>query len=449
MGRAEWLKQRYYRWRKYVPARLLYHADYFRILQLSGAPPHVLDAVIDERLRHVLRAAVCHVPFYRRCMRLSAAELAHEPARELLARFPFIDKRTVMAQQRDFLDERVNPRWLIYTTSSGSTGEGIGMWRTKRLADIEKAFFAHAWSRLGFSFDKARYLRIGADAVRPGHEAPTRVWGNRLLLSPYHLADEHKAAIRAALNRFRPRFVHAYPSTVTALAHMLAPGELDFEVGAVLLASEPVKAGQLAAIEKLLRCPISISYGLTERTNLAFAEGSGGVCSAYRFNRLYAVNENRVNVHGAEIVGTSLWNDVMPLIRYRTGDYGTIGPDGACQAIDGREQDFLIDRDGRHIPGLTVIIDADTWDFVRTWQIWQSRPGAITIALVPRSGTLTPAQRQLVLARQRERWGEFFDISVQAVPEVLPAPGGKHRFVISSVATSRPASAATSRPQMH
>lgn len=433
MARSEWLKRRYYRWRQYVPARLLYHSDYFRILQLSGAPPHMLDAVIDERLRHVLRSAVRHVPFYRRCMRLSAAELAHAPAHELLACFPFIDKRTVMAQQRDFLDERFNPRWLIYTTSSGSTGEGVGVWRTRRLADIEKAFFTHAWSRFGFSFDKAQYLRIGADAARGRHEAPARVWGNRLLLSPYHLGEEHKAAILDALNRFRPRFVHAYPSTVATLAHMLAPGELDFEVAAVLLGSEPVKAGQLGAIEKLFRCPISISYGLTERTNLGFAEGSGGVCSAYRFNRLYAVNENRLNAHGAEIVGTSLWNDVMPLIRYRTGDYGTIGADGACQAIDGREQDFLLDRTGRRIPGLTVIIDPDTWDFVRTWQIWQSRPGAVTIALVPRAGTLTSAQQQLVLARQRERWGEFFDISVQVVPEVVRAPGGKHRFVVSNV----------------
>ncbi|EEF22822.1 conserved hypothetical protein, partial [Ricinus communis] len=297
-----------------------------------------------------------------------------------------------MARQRDFLDRRLDPRRLLYATSGGSSGQGIGMWRNKRLADIEKAFFAHEWGRFGFSFDKSRILRIGADARRLAPEPAVRVAGNRLMLSPYHVGPAHRAAILAALNRFRPDYVHAYPSSAAALAELLDSGDLEFRVRAVLLASEPVTPAQLAALRRLFDCPVSLNYGLSERTNLAFATCTGTESPAYRFQPLYGWSENRWDGTRAEIVGTSLWNDVMPLIRYRTGDYGVIDAGGHCAAIDGRAQEFLIDRAGNRIPGLSIVIDEATWDFVRLYQVRQRRPGEIVLAVVGRHGPLDAAQ---------------------------------------------------------
>ena len=119
---------------------------------------------------------------------------------------------------------------------------------------------------------------------------------------------------------------------------------------------------------------MSISYGLTERTNLAFASYRQGAIGPYRFDQLYAVNENRIRGGRAEIVGTSLWNDLMPLIRYCSDDFGAIDAAGNCALIEGRAQEFLFARDGNRIPGLSIVIDEATWDFVRLYQIRQYRP---------------------------------------------------------------------------
>src|SRR5206468_5885739 len=135
-------------------------------------------------------------------------------------------------------------------TSGGSSGQGIGIWRSKRLADIEKAFFAHEWGRFGFSYERARILRIGADARRLAHETPSRVVGNRLMLSPYHIDERHRGAILAAIRDFRPQYVHAYPSSAAALAELLDGQAGALRVRAVLLASEPATPAQLAAIRK-------------------------------------------------------------------------------------------------------------------------------------------------------------------------------------------------------
>jgi phenylacetate-CoA ligase len=379
----------------YVPARYLYHSDYFRIRKLLGADKEVIAGEIERNLRQVLKLAVGFVPFYKRAVRLSAAELSHEPAMQLLQRFPYINKAQVMDCQRDFLDERLDPRSLHYVTSEGSSGEGIGVWRTKRLADIEKAFYAHVWGRLGFSFERARYLRMGADAANAAHEAPVNIIGNRILLSPRHVTESNKAAILSALNEFRPQFVHAYPSAAAGLSELISAGELNFQLEGVLLASEPATPRQLVSVERLFRCPISISYGLTERTNLAFADCRRAQIGEYRFEPLYGITENRWDKGHAEIVGTSCWNDVMPLIRYRTDDFGVIDGSGTCAAIDGRGNEFLVDRSGNPVPGLLITIDAATWEDVRLCQVCQSKPGAITLLVVARRGVLQQERKKI------------------------------------------------------
>jgi phenylacetate-CoA ligase len=202
---------------------------------------------------------------------------------------------------------------------------------------------------------------------------------------------------------------------------------------AVLLASEPATPAQLAAIRRLFRCPVSLNYGLSERTNLAFADYDDECLVGYHFQPLYGWSENRIDEDRCEIVGTSLWNDLMPLIRYRTGDYGRIGAGGCCAAIDGRGQDFLVDRSGRRIPGLAIVIDEVTWDFVRLYQVRQRRPGAITLAVVPRHGVLSADQRAFVLDAQRRRWGGFFDIALQEERDIPLAPNGKRKLVVSAL----------------
>ena len=436
MGFQDHLLRCYYASRAWVPARCLYHPDYFRVRRLLAADPQRRRAAAELRLRHVLASAAAHVPFYRRSVRLSAAELANEAPSELLQRFPYLDKAQVMACQREFLDERADPRRLHYATSGGSSGQGIGLWRSKRLADIEKAFYAHEWGQFGFSVDKAATLRIGADARRLSHQGPTRVVGNRLMLSPYHLTARHRAAIVVAIARFRPRYVHAYPSSAAALAEMIDPAALHLQLRAVLLASEPATRQQLAAIGECFGCPVSVCYGLTERTSLAFASHRDGFTGPYRFEPLYAVHENRLVGGRSEIVGTSLWNDLMPLIRYCSDDFGVIGADGVCASIDGRRQEFLVARDGTHIPGLSIVIDEATWDFVRLYQVRQLKAGAITLCVVARHWRLSEQQKRFVLDAQLRRWGGWFDIALEEVDDIPLAPNGKRQLVVSDIGTA-------------
>lgn len=427
--------RQYHRWRQWIPKKLLYHPDHFLVRGLLAAAPDVQAEHAGKRLRYIMRSAIAHVPYYRGKINIGLDDIDHAPLPELIACFPYINKAEVMERQRDFLDRRLDPRFLLYATSHGSTGTGIGVWRSKRETDIEKAFYAGEWGRLGFDFDKSLYLRIGYDAVRPLDAAPVWKQGNRLMLSPDHLRPAHLSAIVDAIERFRPQYIHAYPSAALALAQLLDEGRhrLDISLGGVLLGSEPASPDQLALMTRAFGAPVSISYGLTERTNLAFAHHDGTSASLYRFQALYGWNENRMCHGRPEIVGTSLWNEAMPLIRYCTGDFGLIDSQGHCQRIEGRLQEFVLDRHGNRLPGLTIALDADSWHFIKACQLYQREPGKVTLRVVPRHNGLRMEERAALLAGPVRHWGRDIDIEYVEVPEIATGPGGKRCFVISDI----------------
>jgi phenylacetate-CoA ligase len=434
------LERAYYSFRRWVPARVLYHPAYFDVLSLleKCEDGELLDRAIAARIRFILSEAVTQVPFYRESVKLTAEEIkrSKKPV-ELLQFFPFLEKETVMNQQDRFLSDRYRKKQIYYVTSGGSSGQGIGLWRNKRVADIEKAFFSWERERFGFSLERSRYLRIGADARREAGESPVWNLGNQLMLSPYHVNEQWRNEILRRLNEYKPEFINAYPSSLYELAKLIESDQLDFRPRAIFLASEPVLDYQLAKIFDIFSAPISFNYGLTERTNLAFAEYREGVKYAYRMNHLYGYSENRYINGQFEIVGTSLWNDVMPLIRYCTADFGLIGENGELDDIDGRAQEFLVDKTGNRIPGLSIVIDEPTWDFVKYYQVRQSQVGVISVLLVPKHGSLSEEQRKYVLNNQQKRWGGFFDISVREVDDIPLTSGGKRRLVVSDIKDGR------------
>ena len=75
----------------------------------------------------------------------------------------------------------------------------------------------------------------------------------------------------------------------------------------------------------------------------------------------------QINVPAGEtgdFVCTGLFNDEMPLIRYRLGDRGARAPEAPCPcgrslaalaSVDGRSDDVLYTRDGRSIGRLDPV----------------------------------------------------------------------------------------------
>ena len=146
--------------------------------------------------------------------------------------------------------------------------------------------------------------------------------------SPFHINRFTVKRYVDKLNELRILYFHGYPSSFIALAKHMRDQNIKLEYNPIcmFLISEGYNSSEISFLEDAFNCKISSFYGQSER--VVFAEAKDGL-EEYRVDINYGylelvdnkgkqITEN--NIIG-EIVATSYDNAVMPLIRYKTGDF--------------------------------------------------------------------------------------------------------------------------------
>jgi len=145
---------------------------------------------------------------------------------------------------------------------------------------------------------------------------------------------------------------------------------------------------------------------------------------------------------GAEgyMVGTTLHNCGMPLIRYRTTDRGAFKP-AICSCgrplqltedVTTKAEDLLRLKDGRLIPPSVLTHPFKPLDSIEGSQIVQTDLDRLLIRIVP-GGTFGDAERNHLLRELRARLGEDMQIDIECVEELPRTSRGKFKWVISQV----------------
>ena len=94
----------------------------------------------------------------------------------------------------------------------------------------------------------------------------------------------------------------------------------------------------------------------------------------YELNPIYGHSENySTDISDYEIVGTSYWNKVMPLVRYCTKDYGKI-ENNTIAMLEGRSQEFLVTKNDDRLPGMSVSIDKFIDKIIPTFDVKNKVP---------------------------------------------------------------------------
>jgi phenylacetate-CoA ligase len=414
-------------------------SNLLRLPELGDESSENIKEIQSELISRTLRNALQNVPYYKKRVRLNPDSIKPSNAAEALLEFPLIEKQDIMNNPREFVSRNVNKYTLIYTTTGGSTGRGIALLKRYDEYQVEQAFIEDMWSKFGYN-RKSRILRIGADGIVPLDKPPCQVDNRRLLVSPRHLNESWLPHIVQKADKFNVEFIHAYPSCLEILAGYLKQIGNSLTVKGIFLASEEVTPEQLEFFSEVFEAPIWFFYGASEQALLGYGCYDGkNIC--YHFHPLYGFVENSKDEYGYELVGTGLWNYAMPLIRYRTQDYGKImGDVSKCSIcgkswktvyrLDGRRQNYLTTKQGTKFPGLSVVIDKFIWDYVSNFQFVQNTPGEIELHIVPRSNYSNEIEAK-VLEAQRKRLSDWFDpIRIIKDPEIPLTKAGKRRLVI-------------------
>jgi phenylacetate-coenzyme A ligase PaaK-like adenylate-forming protein len=266
-------------------------------------------------------------------------------------------------------------------------------------------------------------------------------------------------ALAAALDRYRPHYLHGYPSFLEALAWAKLEGALSIEPEFISLGSEPFSASARALLGRAFPgAEVSETYGATECLPIANQCRLGGLHLNTDVCVLEPVDAAGRPVPDGEasekVFLTNLLNRGQPLIRYELRDSVTVlGVTCPCGAglplirVEGRSDDtfYLADASGRlhacpPVPFEVLFLDLPG---LVQYQLVHARQNVLEVRFVPASEA-DPAH---VAAQLRERFRSHLArigldgavrVELERVEAIEREPGGhKLRQIRSLVA--RPA----------
>ncbi|MFC0250853.1 phenylacetate--CoA ligase family protein [Massilia consociata] len=353
---------------------------------------------------------------------------------------PLLDKAELRQHPERFVRPR-RPGSLVRNTirTSGTSGSPLALVQTLGAAIREEAFVYRQLRWIGYRHGQRRAW-IRGDIVCGDTPRDGRYWcrdwvGNALMMSSYHLSNATIGAYIDALERFDPVVIQAYPSSIAVLANWLNAAGRTYRGKAlrgVMTSSETLEPDVRAAITRAFGVGVFDWYGQAERVAAigTCEHGQYHVLTDYGGVELLA-RENRT----AEIVGTSLNNAAMPLVRYRTGDLVVLGDGDPCpcgrvfptvKRVLGRQEQCITLPDGRMITRLDRIFQGHEGKLVEGQVLY--RGGARFILRVVATARFGPVD-EAALVRKFLLRVPGVDVQVERVAAIARGPNGKFEFI--------------------
>jgi phenylacetate-CoA ligase len=310
---------------------------------------------------------------------------------------------------------------------------------------IEQAAIDGLLRRAGLEPRGARVAVLRGDDIKPTADRTPPFWreavgGRRLIFSSNHLGPDTIGAFARALADFRADYWWVYPTALESLLHLAGAAGLSLAVPLVLSSSEVLSPAACGLARRALGARVIDHYGQAERVAFSSATDGGGHCFLPGYSHVELVRLPDEDGVRYEIAGTSLWNDAMPLVRYRTGD--VIRCDRPLSAAEieavtlgarpfggviGRDGDILIAPDGSPLTGIDHF-HRGVERIVRI-QVVQASRTDVEIRVLPGPG-FGDHERSQLLANAARKLPPAMRTEVRVVERLETTAAGKTPFVI-------------------
>ncbi len=394
-----------------------------------------LEAFQLEQLKVLLKHVQQHVFYYREIFSSYGFNPEKVQCLEDIKTLPYLTRETVSERANDFIAENIPKKALIKTTTSGSTGIPLTIYKTRESDEIYASYLFNIMSRVGFTLKKRTVFFTWRDIKMGKKSFPhsLRV-GNKLYLSASNISAERMQKYYELIERFKPEFISGYKTILLSLALFIKERVLlpFTSLKAAFTYAETVYPWQRKVIEETFGARLFTYYGMFE--GVIF----GGGCeysNQYHMYPQYGVTEFlEVDGNCQEIVGTGFRNYAMPFIRYRTKDIGVEGKQrcNMCsrnhlliERIDGRLNEFLVNKKGEMIYSLSDMVP-DIFNNVKQFQFYQDKPGIVYMKIVKRN-TYSDSDTLMIQKEINKRFS--IHVEIVFVDEIEKTSSGKTLIV--------------------
>lgn len=422
-----------------------HYQRFFDLFQTSGSWSfEELRAYQNERLAEVVRHAYEHVAFYRR--RFDDLHLKPADIRtvEDLAKLPYLTKSDIRGAGTNLRADDCKGRIHIIP-SGGSTGTPTLYWRSKRSHQMEYAF---TWARRRPGVEQGEpYASFTGVKIQPPNSFKPPFWranwaANQRMYSTFHMTDATMPLYLDDLQKHPRAWFEGYATPIYLLAKYILDHQYPFSAypRAVFTTSEELTPRYREVIETALHTRIYDQYGQGEQSSSI----TQYACGHLHDDMAYAITEfipvgQQGDMTVVEIIGTTLYNEAMPLIRCQTGDTALLpSPPVTCprnagrivEAIRGRTGHVLVTRDGRRISNPALSLVTSESPHVKAMQYVQDEIGTIRVLIV-REKEYGKEDEAHILRLLRQQIGMGDAVLFEYVDELIRTANAKTLPVVS------------------
>lgn len=394
----------------------------------------------DKRLRELVAVAFQECEFYRALWRSDGVDFSRVTRASDLHLLPIVTKELLQRADPVSLRRRGVVRFY-WASSSGSTGQPVQVAEDRATAGEYRAAFLLALEWAGWRLGDA-FLQTGMNLRRDLQ----RALKDRLLRTSYVSAyDLREQSLARMLNRLRQRnaqFVMGYPGSLEALAVYAAQAGWNRSLRAAVTWGDLLLPAARQRIERSFSTRVFDTYGLGEGIQVAAQCGVGGAYHVHDTETIVEIvdREGKPVPDGTagRIVLTRLFPGPTPLIRYDSGDLGTLRSDQVCPcgrnlsilgSLIGRQGDVIVTPSGNRLIVHFFTGILEYYREIRAFQIRQISPTQARLLVVPGEGWTAEVGAEAIQRLQQR--GADLDFVLEVVPTIPLTRGGKHRFVIA------------------
>ncbi len=407
-----------------------------------------------QRLKHIISHAYENIPYYHKLFKENKIIPSDIKNQYDLKHIPFLTKNLLKTNFASLVAHNAKKYKPTLLSTSGTTGSKINFYTDKASNILEFVYYWRLWGwagyKLGDSFAELSaeffaFFKKNTTALYHFSYLSRRLLVNSLLISHKNLDD-----FIGIFRRFKPLFLKGLPSNLYMLALLLNERKhhgISFK--AVFSQGENLLPHQRELIKKVFSTKVYDSYGHMERT-VAISQCPSDTYHIHVDYGLLELEDPEIPlVHPdtyegfvKEIVGTSLYNLSMPLIRYRTGDLVKVGhyqETCVCKrifprivALIGRDTDIIITPDGRAVTAIYTVFDHTPG--VVMGQIIQDRIDRLVVKIVSKFNK--PYHTDALVKRHiRSFVGKAMDIQIEhtTIDEIKKDAIGKFKVVVSLI----------------
>jgi len=362
-----------------------------------------------------------------------------------IQKLPFIDKETVRNNYDDMMVKTYPKKKTFFVTTGGSSGEPMQFLQSKNVWSKELAFVNNYFSKYDYNPDMLKASFRGGEfkELKENVFWKDNPISNEIQFSPFHINSKTIYYYVEKLNKIKPRFLHGYPSAISALIENMQDANLKFnyDLKAVFLISENFSKNEIDYVSSFFNCKVTSFFGHSER--LIFASLNSKDNNSYEINKRYGlfelIDRDEKSIYCSdkigELVGTSFDNYAMPLIRYKTNDFTSYSDfeNDTLNLIQGRwDREYLSGKDGLKLTLTALNMHSNIFKNVIHFQFFQDEIGKVKVLIVPKKNYLKEDGIKILEALS-QKGGHALEFDIKIIDSPLLTERGKMKKLIKKL----------------